>query len=62
MAGESYGGHIARGIMAKRLKPYPRMTFAALDRAGHNLQMEQQELFEAMIGEWLDRVEETRLK
>lgn len=37
---------------------YPRGTFAVLDRAGHNLQIEQETLFNALINEWLDRVEE----
>jgi pimeloyl-ACP methyl ester carboxylesterase len=40
------------------LPHYPRATFAALDVAGHNLQLEQPALFEALIGEWLDRSEE----
>lgn len=37
---------------------YPRATFAVLDRAGHALDIEQRGLFEALTGEWLDRVEE----
>ncbi|CAM5714678.1 hypothetical protein SAFG77S_10109 [Streptomyces afghaniensis] len=37
---------------------YPRATFAILDRAGHNLQIEQTKLFTAHMNEWLDRVEE----
>ncbi|MEU4364338.1 alpha/beta hydrolase [Promicromonospora sp. NPDC023987] len=37
---------------------YPRATFAVLDRAGHALNIEQRGLFEALVGEWLDRVEE----
>ncbi|MEF2966141.1 alpha/beta hydrolase [Paenibacillus sp. M1] len=37
---------------------YPRASFAMLDRAGHNLQIEQPRLFHALVGEWLDRVEE----
>ena len=37
---------------------YPRATFAVLDRAGHGLDVEQRGLFEALVGEWLDRVEE----
>jgi pimeloyl-ACP methyl ester carboxylesterase len=37
---------------------YPRATFAVLDRAGHGLALEQQTLFRALVGEWLDRVEE----
>lgn len=41
------------------LENYPRGTFAVLDRAGHNLQMEQPQLFNALVGEWLDRVRES---
>lgn len=37
---------------------YPRATFAVLDRAGHNLQIEQALLFDSLICEWLDRVTE----
>lgn len=40
------------------LDNYPRATFAVLDRAGHNLQLEQIELFNCLLNEWLDRVEE----
>ncbi|HZE38407.1 MAG TPA: alpha/beta hydrolase, partial [Stackebrandtia sp.] len=40
------------------LDHYPRASFAILDRGGHNLQIEQPELFEAMTLEWLDRVAE----
>ncbi|WP_310550533.1 alpha/beta fold hydrolase [Paenibacillus glufosinatiresistens] len=39
------------------LERYPRLTYAVLDTAGHNLQFEQPELFEALVHEWLDRVE-----
>lgn len=39
------------------LPHYPRATFAVLDVAGHNLQIEQPRLFEALMHEWLDRVE-----
>lgn len=42
----------------KILEAYPRATFAVLDRAGHNLQIEQEVLFDALVNEWLDRVEE----
>jgi pimeloyl-ACP methyl ester carboxylesterase len=37
---------------------YPRATFAILDRAGHALGVEQEGLFQVLINEWLDRVEE----
>jgi pimeloyl-ACP methyl ester carboxylesterase len=42
----------------KILENYPRATLAILDRAGHNLQIEQEPLFNALADEWLDRVEE----
>jgi pimeloyl-ACP methyl ester carboxylesterase len=38
---------------------FPRGTFVVLDKAGHNLQIEQETLFNALVNEWLDRVEET---
>ncbi|KWW21909.1 MULTISPECIES: alpha/beta hydrolase [Peribacillus] len=37
---------------------YPKGTFAVLDSAGHNLQIEQPQLFPTLINEWLDRVED----
>jgi pimeloyl-ACP methyl ester carboxylesterase len=37
---------------------YPRATFALLDRAGHELPVMNQELFAALVNDWLDRVEE----
>lgn len=40
------------------LDNYPRGAFAVLDRAGHNLQLEQVKLYNALVNEWLDRVEE----
>jgi pimeloyl-ACP methyl ester carboxylesterase len=40
------------------VESYPRATFALLDRAGHNLPIEQERLFAALVEEWLDRVEE----
>jgi pimeloyl-ACP methyl ester carboxylesterase len=36
---------------------YPRATFVVLDSAGHNLQIEQAQLFNALVSEWLDRVQ-----
>jgi pimeloyl-ACP methyl ester carboxylesterase len=42
------------------LESYPRTTFAVLDRAGHNLQLEQPQVFNVLVGEWLDRVQESR--
>lgn len=41
----------------KLLKNYPRASFAALDKAGHNLQIEQEELFASLMHEWLERVQ-----
>lgn len=40
---------------------YPRGTFAVLDTAGHNLQIEQPELFTTLVNEWVDRVKEILL-
>jgi pimeloyl-ACP methyl ester carboxylesterase len=40
------------------LENYPRGTFVVLDRSGHFLEIEQEDLFHALVGEWLDRVEE----
>jgi pimeloyl-ACP methyl ester carboxylesterase len=40
------------------LNKYPHGTFAVLDKAGHNLQIEQPQLFKSMVNEWLDRIEE----
>lgn len=41
------------------LEKYPRATFAVLDRAGHILYIEQEHLFNALVKEWLGRVEES---
>jgi len=38
---------------------FPRATIAVLDRAGHNLPITQEGIFSALVGEWLDRVEES---
>ena len=40
------------------IKKYPRGTFSILDKAGHNLQIEQPQLFNTLVHEWLDRIEE----
>ncbi|MFJ7183733.1 alpha/beta fold hydrolase [Lysinibacillus xylanilyticus] len=42
------------------LDKYPRAAFTILDKAGHNLQIEQANLFNSLMHEWLDRVEEFR--
>lgn len=42
----------------KILDNYPRGSFIILDRAGHFLGIEQENLFHALANEWLDRVEE----
>jgi pimeloyl-ACP methyl ester carboxylesterase len=38
------------------LPHYPRATYAVLDMAGHNLQIEQPELLAVLIRDWLGRV------
>jgi pimeloyl-ACP methyl ester carboxylesterase len=40
------------------VRNFPRGTFAILDRAGHSLPIEQEKVFNSLVGEWLDRVEE----
>lgn len=37
------------------MENFPRGTFAILDMAGHNLQIEQEELFNSLVNEWLMR-------
>jgi len=39
------------------LPNYPRAQFSVLDRAGHNLQIEQRALVETLFADWLDRME-----
>jgi len=39
---------------------YPRATFVALDRADHGLPIDETDLFEALVLNWLQRVEEWR--
>jgi pimeloyl-ACP methyl ester carboxylesterase len=39
-----------------RIDHYPRASFATLDAAGHNLLIEQLDLCQAMVAEWLRRV------
>ncbi len=39
------------------MENYPRASFVILDKAGHNLQIEQDELFTALVREWLARVQ-----
>ena len=39
------------------IENFPRASFMILDKAGHNLQIEQDVLFTAMVKEWLDRVQ-----
>ena len=44
----------------KLIEAYPRASFIILDKAGHNLQIEQDILFGETVKEWLNRVlEET---
>ncbi len=35
---------------------FPRATFAIMDMAGHNLQIEQPDMFETLVNNWLDRL------
>jgi pimeloyl-ACP methyl ester carboxylesterase len=40
----------------KIVELYTRASFCVLDKAGHNLQIEQPELFGSLVREWLERV------
>jgi pimeloyl-ACP methyl ester carboxylesterase len=40
------------------VEDFPRATFVVLDRAGHDVPLEQPAVFRALVGEWLGRVEE----
>ena len=40
------------------IENYPRASFVILDKAGHNLQIEQEALFNELVKEWLHRVSE----
>ena len=44
------------------IESYPHASYVILDRAGHCLQMEQPRLYDALVHEWLDRVEEFAVK
>lgn len=39
------------------IENYPRATFTVLDVAGHNLQIEQEEVFDILVKNWIERVE-----
>ena len=43
----------------KIIENFPRASYIVLDKAGHLLQIEQQEIFKLSVNEWLDRVMET---
>jgi pimeloyl-ACP methyl ester carboxylesterase len=38
------------------LPHYPRATYAVLDLAGHNLQIEQPALMNVLLRDWLERI------
>lgn len=42
----------------KLIPDYPRAAFSLVDAAGHNLQIEQPELFNELVSNWLVRIEE----
>jgi pimeloyl-ACP methyl ester carboxylesterase len=39
------------------LADYPRATYAVLDRAGHDLPVDDQGLYQALVSDWLTRME-----
>jgi pimeloyl-ACP methyl ester carboxylesterase len=40
------------------IENYPRSSFIVLDKAAHDVQIEQEQIFNSLITEWLQRVEE----
>ncbi|MCL2253449.1 MAG: alpha/beta hydrolase [Lachnospiraceae bacterium] len=38
------------------LKRFPRATFAVMDCAGHNLQIENENIFNQMVADWIKRI------
>ena len=42
------------------LASYPRASFVVLDRADHDFPVDENDLFSALVGDWLGRVEEYR--
>jgi len=42
----------------KLIENFSRGTFAILDRAGHGLEVEQETVFNCLVDEWLNRVED----
>lgn len=44
------------------LEYYPRATFSIIDMAGHNLQIEQPQLFNSLVENWLLRIEKYEYK
>ncbi|NLB32676.1 MAG: alpha/beta hydrolase [Tissierellia bacterium] len=40
----------------KLLDNYPRASFVVLDKAGHNLQIDQEPLLGCLVNEWIDRI------
>jgi pimeloyl-ACP methyl ester carboxylesterase len=48
--------------MLKIVRNYTRGTFAVLDRAGHGLEVEQDTVFNCLVNEWLDRIEEYKMQ
>ena len=43
----------------KIIKNYSRSTFCIIDKGGHNIHIEQEQLFKVLVEEWLSRVDES---
>jgi pimeloyl-ACP methyl ester carboxylesterase len=41
----------------KIIEQYPRATFAILDEAGHLLEIEKEAIFNCLVNDWLDRIQ-----
>ncbi len=42
----------------KVIEKYPRASFCILDQSGHLLQIEKEKIFNSLVNEWLNRVEQ----
>lgn len=59
VVGQSYGGYLARGIIKKMSDSFHRATFAVVGCSRHSLQIEQENLFNSLVNDWIHRVKES---
>ena len=47
---------VGKHTHSRILRYFPHASFVVLDKAGHNLKIEQPELFNALVMEWLEQI------